>query len=74
MILAAGLLAEKSHEGHLPERNDRGSDNIPAAAGLLAVTIMVVTSVVGIAARQNSVIATFRQDAGETMPCCPAML
>ena len=74
MILAAGLLAEKSHEGHLPERNDRGSENAPAAAGFLAGAVIFVTALFGNAAGPKSAIAAFRRNARGTMPCCPAMV
>jgi|WetSurMetagenome_2_1015567.scaffolds.fasta_scaffold660837_1 hypothetical protein len=73
MILAAGLLAEKPHEGHLPERNDRGANNAPAAAGIFTGMVIQMTAIPGTADRRNSTKVLSHQNAREMMPCRPAL-
>jgi len=54
MFLLAGLFAEKSHEGHLPEQNNRAATSIPMAAGIVAVAVVLTLPTTGIARGRNS--------------------
>ena len=73
MFLLAGLLAEKSHEGHLPEQNNRGTASIPTAAGIVIGAVVLTLPASGIARRWNSTPTILYQITHKTMPCCPAM-
>ena len=73
MFLLAGLLAEKSHEGHLPEQINRGTSSIPTAAGIVAGAVVLTLPVSGLARDRNSTPAILHQITHRTMPCCPAM-
>jgi len=73
MFLLAGLLAEKSHEGHLPEQNNRGTASIPTAAGIVAGAVVLMVTAPGIARGRNSTSTTLHQLTHKTMPCCPAL-
>ena len=73
MFLLAGLLAEKSHEGHLPEQNNRGTAGVPMAAGIVAGAIVLTLPTTGIARRRNSTPSILHKITHKTMPCCPAM-
>jgi len=42
LLLAASVLAEKLHEGHLPERNDRGNTGGITASGIYGGTLLLV--------------------------------
>jgi len=73
MFLLAGLFAEKSHEGHLPEQNNRAATSIPMAAGIVAGAVVLTVTASGIARGRNSTSPMLHQLTHKTMPCCPAM-
>jgi len=73
MFLLAGLLAEKSHEGHLPEQNNRAATSIPTAAGIVVGAVVLTVTAPGIARGRNSTPIILHQITHKTMPCCPAM-
>ena len=73
MFLLAGLLAEKSHEGHLPEQNNRGTASIPTAAGIIAGAVVLTVTASEITRGRNSTPTILYQITHKTMPCCPAM-
>jgi len=74
MLLMAGLLAEKSHEGHLPEQNNRGTASVPTAAGIIAGAVVLTLPASGIARGRNSTPTILHQITHKTMPCCPTRL
>jgi len=73
MFLLAGLFAEKSHEGHLPEQNNRAATSIPMAAGIVAVAVVLTLPTTGIARGRNSTPTILYRITHKTMPCCQAM-
>ncbi len=48
LILAVSVLAEKAHEGHLPERNGRGISEILVTYGLPAGVLILLFAVCGV--------------------------
>jgi len=73
MFLLAGLLVEKSHEGHLPEQNNRGTASIPTAAGIVAGAVVLTVTAPGIARGRNRTPTILYRITHKTMPCCPAL-
>jgi hypothetical protein len=74
LILAVAVLAEKSHEGHLPERNDRGTNDAPVAAGILAGAVILLMTLPGSSGNRNSPGAASHRNNRMGMSCCPAMM
>ena len=54
LVLAASALAEKEHEGHLPERNGRGTTEAMLAAGIPAWILILFSAVSGSVKNRNS--------------------
>lgn len=73
MFIMAGLLAEKSHEGHLPEQNNRAAGHIPTAAGIVAGAVVLTVTAPGIARGRNRTLTLLHKTTPKRMPCCPAM-
>jgi hypothetical protein len=73
LILTVSTLAEKSYEGHLPERNDRGTAEAIISSDTLAVILTLLSAVSGSAGIQDR----HRGNTGSTtifgQSCCPAM-
>jgi len=74
LILAVAVLAEKSHEAHLPERNDRGTHSVPVAAGILAGAVILVTTLPVLSGNRNSPGVAWHRNNRMAMSCCPAMM
>jgi hypothetical protein len=72
LILAVAFLAEKSHEAHLPERNDRGTQGVPGATGVLAGAVILSTMLPGLSGNRNRPDAASHRN--NPMSCCPAMM
>jgi hypothetical protein len=53
LILAASALAEKAHEGHLPERNGRGAAETIVSSGIPAWIIILLSAVSGSVSKAN---------------------
>ena len=69
LILTASALAEKDHEGHLPERNGRGTAESIVSSGILAWILILFSAVF-------SFISKGIRKNGNTLSgrsCCPAM-
>ncbi len=72
LILAISALTEKSHEGHLPERNYRGTAGAIVASGIpggLLILYSVLSGTGGISKRDDG---TRRAPAGSEQLVCPA--
>ena len=70
LILTASVLAEKAHEGHLPERNGRGSAETIVSSGVTAWILILFSAVLSFVSKGN------RQN-GNIIPgrsCCLAMI
>jgi len=74
LILAVSILAETSHEGHLPERNDRGTNGAPVATGVLAGAVILWTTPPGSSGNRNHPDAASHRNNRMAMSCCPAMM
>lgn len=74
LILAVAVLTETSHEGHLPERNNRETTSAPAAAGVLAGFFIAVIAIPGTASNRNSPGAVSHRNTCVGLSCCPAMI
>jgi hypothetical protein len=70
LILAVSALAEKSHEGHLPERNDRGTAEAIVSSGIPGGILLLCSIVSGTNRHRHSITGTF---ASFGHSCCPAM-
>ena len=70
LILAASALTEKSHEGHLPERNDRGTAEAIVSSGIPGGILLLFSAVSGTNRHRHSITGTF---ASFGHSCCPAM-
>ena len=70
LILAVSALAEKSHEGHLPERNDRGYAEAIVSSGIPGGILLLFSAVSGTSRHRHSPIGTL---ASFGHSCCPAM-
>jgi uncharacterized membrane protein YidH (DUF202 family) len=53
LILAASALAEKAHEAHLPERNGRGTAEIPLSLGLPVGILILMSTALSFARNTN---------------------
>jgi len=71
LILAVSALAEKSHEGHLPERNDRGSAAALVSLTGLCAILFACRASQGTDRHRNDCTLTIRSPSGHS--CCPAM-
>jgi len=74
LILAVAVLAEKSHEAHLPERNDRGTHGAPVAAGILAGAVILLTTLPVLSGNRNIPGAASHRNNRMAMSCCTAMM
>ncbi|MGB8220290.1 MAG: hypothetical protein WCE46_07915 [Methanoregula sp.] len=70
LILAVSALTEKSHEGHLPERNDRGTTEVIVSSGIPGGILLLYSAVSGTNRHRQSIIGTL---ASFGHSCCPAM-
>jgi hypothetical protein len=70
LILAVSALTEKSHEGHLPERNDRDTGESVVSSGIPGGILLLFSVVSGTSRHRHSTIGTL---ASFGHPCCPAM-
>lgn len=71
LILAVSALSEKSHEGHLPERNDRGTTAALASLTGLCAILFACRALQGTDRHRNDRILTLSSTPGHS--CCPAM-
>jgi hypothetical protein len=70
LILTASALAEKAHEGHLPERNGRGTAEAGVTTGAFAWILIQISAVSGFVSKGN-------RHNGNTSTgqfCCPTMI
>jgi|GEM_PF-1870153 len=74
LILAVAVLAEKSHEAHLPERNDRGTNGVPVTAGILAGAVILLTTLPGSSGNRNSTGPASHRNNCMALSCCPALM
>jgi len=70
LILTASALADKSHEGHLPERNDRGTAETIVSSGVLGGLSLLFSDFSGTNRYRYSITGTL---ASFGQFCCPAM-
>jgi hypothetical protein len=70
LILAVSALAEKSHEGHLPERNDRGTAEAIVSSGTPGGTLLLYSIVSGTNRHRHRISGTLERFGHS---CCPAM-
>jgi hypothetical protein len=70
LILAVSALAEKSYEGHLPERNDRGTAEAIVSSGIPGGILLLYSIVSGTNRHRHSITGTLERFGHS---CCPAM-
>ncbi|MDD1702287.1 MAG: hypothetical protein LUQ31_04835 [Methanoregula sp.] len=73
LLLVAAALAEKSHEGHLPERNDRGAAETVISFGISLGMIGLVLAFYGIGSNRNRYLGTSGAQSNPGRSCCPVM-
>jgi hypothetical protein len=70
LVLAASALAEKEHEGHLPERNGRGTAETIVSSGIPAWILILFSAVFSFVSKGD-------RHNGNTLSgqsCCPTMI
>jgi hypothetical protein len=70
LILTASALADKSHEGHLPERNDRGTAEAIISSGIPGGIFLLFSAFSGTNRHRHSINGTLTSFGHS---CCPAM-
>ncbi|MGD0535229.1 MAG: hypothetical protein ABR999_07295 [Methanoregula sp.] len=70
LILAVSALTEKSHEGHLPERNDRGTAEAIVSSGIPGGILLLFSTFSGTNRHRHSITGTL---ASFGHSCCPPM-
>ena len=58
LILAVSALAEKAHEGHLPERNDRGTAEAIVSSGIPGGILLLFSPFSGTNRHRHSITGT----------------
>jgi hypothetical protein len=71
LILAVSALTDKSHEGHLPERNDRGTAESIVSSGIPGGILLLFSAVSGTNRHRHSITGTL---ASFGHSCLPAMV
>ena len=70
LIQAASALAEKEHEGHLPERNGRGTADSVVSSGVPVWILILFSAVFGFVSKENR----YNGNSNSGQSCCPAMI